>query len=311
MYRHTFRDISLFVAAYEERSFTLAAERENATQSGVSQHIRKLEEGFQVKLFDRQGNKVLPTPAGDLYYQHCITILHSSSEAEAGLARHSSGSPGQLNVGLMPTVTRFCLSRPLHRIVGENPNARIRITEGFSADLSGRVASGELDFAIVPHITPIPGLKFTDFFVTPERFACGPQSPLFLRERITTDDLQGLRIVVPTTANVRRLHIEAWLTIHRVKPSQLMELDSMMGTLDLVRTSDFVAILPGLILIRELKARAAVENLYVPSVQPINTGTKLVVLERSRDSMSHLGETFLRLLAEECRALSQQAGLAG
>jgi DNA-binding transcriptional LysR family regulator len=37
------RDIRLFIAAYEERSFTAAATRENATQSGVSQHIRKLE----------------------------------------------------------------------------------------------------------------------------------------------------------------------------------------------------------------------------------------------------------------------------
>ncbi len=38
------RDIRVFVAAYEEGSFTAAAARENATQSGVSQHVRKLEE---------------------------------------------------------------------------------------------------------------------------------------------------------------------------------------------------------------------------------------------------------------------------
>ncbi len=42
----SFRDIRLFVAAFEERSFTAAARREGATQSGVSQHIRKLEEGL-------------------------------------------------------------------------------------------------------------------------------------------------------------------------------------------------------------------------------------------------------------------------
>ncbi|HIC67388.1 MAG TPA: LysR family transcriptional regulator, partial [Paracoccus sp.] len=41
--RCSLRDISIFVAAYEERSFTAAAERENATQSGVSQHMRNLE----------------------------------------------------------------------------------------------------------------------------------------------------------------------------------------------------------------------------------------------------------------------------
>jgi DNA-binding transcriptional LysR family regulator len=38
------RSIQVFVATYEERSFTAAAKREHATQSGVSQHVRKLEE---------------------------------------------------------------------------------------------------------------------------------------------------------------------------------------------------------------------------------------------------------------------------
>ena len=53
------RDIRIFVAAYEERSFTAAAIREHATQSGVSQHIRKLEEGFRVKLFSRDRKSVV------------------------------------------------------------------------------------------------------------------------------------------------------------------------------------------------------------------------------------------------------------
>ena len=48
------RDMRLFVAAYEERSFTAAARRENATQSGVSQHIRKLEGALGVHLFRRE-----------------------------------------------------------------------------------------------------------------------------------------------------------------------------------------------------------------------------------------------------------------
>jgi len=59
------RDIRIFLAAYEERSFTAAAIHEHATQSGVSQHIRKLEEGFRVKLFSRAKGQVSPTPAAD------------------------------------------------------------------------------------------------------------------------------------------------------------------------------------------------------------------------------------------------------
>jgi DNA-binding transcriptional LysR family regulator len=68
-------DIRLFVAAYEQRSFTGAANREHATQSGVSQHIRKLEESYNVKLFFREKGRIVPTPAGDAYYARCIELL--------------------------------------------------------------------------------------------------------------------------------------------------------------------------------------------------------------------------------------------
>ena len=77
----SFRDIRLFVAAYEERSFTAAARREHATQSGVSQHIRKLEDGLRVKLFVRDKGRVVPTPAGDSYYRHCIELLKPHAKA--------------------------------------------------------------------------------------------------------------------------------------------------------------------------------------------------------------------------------------
>ena len=59
------RQIRLFVAAYEEGSFTAAAHRENATQSGVSQHIHKLEARFGAALFSRDTGAIHPTPAGD------------------------------------------------------------------------------------------------------------------------------------------------------------------------------------------------------------------------------------------------------
>jgi hypothetical protein len=73
----SWRDIRIVVAAYEERSFTAAAVREHATQSGVSQHIRKLKEGFRVMLFSREKGQVAPTPAADAYYSRCIQILRN------------------------------------------------------------------------------------------------------------------------------------------------------------------------------------------------------------------------------------------
>ena len=77
--------IRLFVAVYEERSFTGAAMREHATQSGVTQHMQKLEEHLGVKLFVRGSGSVKPTPAGDLYYEACLKVLRVHAEARMAL----------------------------------------------------------------------------------------------------------------------------------------------------------------------------------------------------------------------------------
>jgi hypothetical protein len=72
------RDIRIFVAAYEERSFTVAAVREHATQSGVSQHIRKLEEGFELSFSaaprDRSRQHQLATHITADAFRSCETL---------------------------------------------------------------------------------------------------------------------------------------------------------------------------------------------------------------------------------------------
>ena len=115
----SFRDIRLFVAAYEERSFTAAARRENATQSGVSQHMRKLEDSLGVSLFVRNKGRVVATPAGDSYYRHCIELLNAHAKATAAVRRHGAGLQGDIVIGLMPTMTRCALAPVLARFIDE------------------------------------------------------------------------------------------------------------------------------------------------------------------------------------------------
>src|ERR1700693_3427536 len=67
--------IRAVVAVCEEGSFTRAAERENATQSGISQHIAALERTLGVRLFEGSNAGVRAPPAGTRYYRRCIEAL--------------------------------------------------------------------------------------------------------------------------------------------------------------------------------------------------------------------------------------------
>ena len=74
------QQIRYFVSAYEERSLTAAAHRENATQSGLSTHIKDLEYRIGAQLFERTPSGVTPTPVGERFYVHAVAVLRALSE---------------------------------------------------------------------------------------------------------------------------------------------------------------------------------------------------------------------------------------
>lgn len=296
------RDIRLFIAAYEERSFTAAAVRENATQSGVSQHIRKLEETFGVKLFSRDKARVVPTPAGDGYYRRCIDVLRAHEAADRTVRGYATGLDGEIVVGLMPTMTRCALAPVLAKFIDTHPNLVVRVVEGYSAMLTQRVQANELDFAIVPAFSGGAGLKSSLFLRTPELLISSTRSGLVQLAPLRLAELGPLKLVVPGQANTRRRLLETYFASNGVQVERLLELDAMLGTLDFISRTDWMTVLPGLMMADDSEPRLFTIN---PIADPSFT-LDLVLIEPSRRPMSAGAEAFLDMLHDEAVRLNQR-----
>jgi LysR family transcriptional regulator, nitrogen assimilation regulatory protein len=296
------RDIRLFIAAYEERSFTAAAVRENATQSGVSQHIRKLEETFGVKLFSRDKARVVPTPAGDGYYRRCIDVLRAHEAADRTVRGYATGLDGEIVVGLMPTMTRCALAPVLAKFIDTHPNLVVRVVEGYSAMLTQRVQANELDFAIVPAFSGGAGLKSSLFLRTPELLISSTRSGLVQLAPLRLAELGPLKLVVPGQANTRRRLLETYFASNGVQVERLLELDAMLGTLDFISRTDWMTVLPGLMMADDSESRLFTIN---PIADPPFT-LDLVLIEPSRRSMSAGAEAFFDMLHDEAVRLNQR-----
>jgi DNA-binding transcriptional LysR family regulator len=296
------REIRLFVAAYEERSFTAAAKREHATQSGVSQHMRKLEDSLRTKLFARDRGRVVPTPAGDSYYRHCIDLLNAHTKATIAVQQYGAGLAGSVVIGLMPTMTRCVLAPALARFIEEHPNAVVRVVEGYSAQLTEQVQAAELEFAIVPAFSGAPGLRSRLFLRTPEVLVSNAKSAQQHLAPVRLADVGPLKLVVPSKANTRRRLIETYLASNGVAVERLVELDAMLGTLDFVAQTDWQAILPGIMMATETRPRQF-------TVNPISSPAfvlDLVLIEPARRSMSPGAQAFLQVLEEESVRLNRR-----
>ncbi|MDA8049352.1 MAG: LysR family transcriptional regulator [Rhodospirillales bacterium] len=243
----TLRDIRIFIAAYEEQSFTAAATREQATQSGVSQHIHKLEEQFALRLFVREAGRILPTPAADFYYRRCLAVLRAQDEAAQGVQRFATGLEGEIAAGLMPTITRCVFAPAFNAFLAAHPNVRVKLVEGYSPVLTQMVRTGALQFAIVPGFPAVAGLACRPFATTPE---------VLVRRTGTTEHLAPVRVaelppldlVVPSPANTRRRTLESYVLTHGGRLGRTIEIDTMFGTLGLIAESAWAAILPGLMM---------------------------------------------------------------
>ncbi|UOM35691.1 LysR family transcriptional regulator [Acuticoccus sp. I52.16.1] len=241
------REFRIFVAVYEERSFSAAAKRENATQSAVSQRIRKLEEVLAVRLFNRTSQRVEPTPAGTVYYEYCVQLLDKYNEANVALQRFR-GVEGIVNVGIPPWMSRHVVPNILSRFMDEHPNVVVNVIDGNSTLLCEMVSRGELSLAVIA----AADLREEDKTLAVAEgvlVSRGPGMP-WNTARLPRDpaELASIRLIMPKRGQPYRTVVDAFLETHGVRPKQVLELDSVFGTLGLVAKGDWHTILPAFVL---------------------------------------------------------------
>ncbi|NIB43073.1 LysR family transcriptional regulator [Pseudomaricurvus alkylphenolicus] len=289
------QQLRYFVAVYEEGSVTSGATRAHATQSGLSMQIKDLEEQFGGPLFERSAKGVVPTEMGRRFYGYATQILRGVSEATQAMKAMQGEISGSVKAGLMPTFTRSVLPPALIQFSDEYPLVQTSVLEAYSAQLTRDVVQGLLDFAVVP--APASGedtrIRYHLMGSDPEFLVSAPGG-----EHLTPVDLAKigpLKLVLPGPDNARRAKIDAYLQTHSIEVAAILELDAMLGTLELVAHSDWKTILPGILC-------SADKGGEVRQLNPIVGGPShvdYVMIEPKAASLSPAAQIFAEKLQQE------------
>lgn len=264
-----------FAAVIEEGTFTAAATRLNATQSGISQQVAKLERYLGVRLIVREPHGAVPTPAGRQLYQRSVRILQEIAATEAGISGFRHGVSGSVRIGLMPAMTRSLAGPIQRRITSRHPNLRIVVVERVSSDLIDDVAAGRIDFGIVPVFNAPDAIRVGSIGRTREVLVHrGRRHENHMRE-VTLSDMSPLRLILQSSGNIRREAILARLKAANVDIVELIDIDSMFGTLEFVEHSEFATILPAIMMSPEIKHA----NLCVRPIRDPAMDLELIAIE--------------------------------
>lgn len=246
----------VFAAVLEEGSFTAAAERLNATQSGVSQQIAKLERALGTRLIERGSRGVVATPAGRKLYARSITLLREIAAVERGIADFGRGATGRAVLGVMPALTRSQTGPVLRCYLADNPNVTVTVVEGASSELIDAVVSGRLDAAVVPTFDAPPSLRCRLLGRTREVLIARASGECPHMRPVDVRTVSPMRLILQSEGHIRRRLVLAYLRSRGVEFEALMDLDSMFGTLEFIRNSDFMTIVPAVMVAPEIEDRA-------------------------------------------------------
>ena len=155
-----FNRLRIFYHIYKQESSTAAANVLHITQSGVSQHLKKLEDELQTSLFTRVNRRLVPTAAGHNLYkivqrfilqlEQGVQNINATMESPAGLLR--IGGPSEFGRTYIPQI--FASFRCKY------PDVSLQLELGDPNFLFSKVAAGDLDFAyidILPIFLETPG----------------------------------------------------------------------------------------------------------------------------------------------------------
>jgi LysR family nitrogen assimilation transcriptional regulator len=157
------------------------------------------------------------------------------------------------------------------------------------------VLADALDLAVVPTSEGKVGLRSRLLVRDREMLVSSPKRGFTPLEPVRLKECGPLKIVLPGRANVRRRNIEIYFQTHGVEVAELIEMDAMIGTLEFVARSDWVAILSGLICINDIKSAERVIN---PIFDPPLIA-EFVVISPTRRTLSTQARLFLECFEAE------------
>jgi len=237
--------LGVFLAVMEAGSVRAAARSLRISPPAVAKSLRRLEQDFQVALFERRPHGVVPTPAARSFLARARVVRAELSKAREEFARLSEQDSWRVAVGVGPTEMALLLPEAIAQFRKQFPQARVRIVEGTHQSWLPLVRDETLDLAIGlrPQFKLDAPLSFRPLFRSDFVIAGRKSHPL--RDARSLAHLEGVEWLTLSSRGTAvglldRLFSSAQL---RVPAQPLVECDSFAGVVAVVAKTDMLTLL--------------------------------------------------------------------
>ena len=155
--------LQVFYTVASLGSFTKAAETLYITQPAVTKHIHELESELGIPLFERKGNSIQLTDAGQIVRNHAEHIFDLYRQIEFDVSTLKQQLSGRLRLGASTTIAQYVLPPFLALFNQRFPEIRVTLINENSRIIEQALFDKQIDLGLVENSSRNKALKYTPF----------------------------------------------------------------------------------------------------------------------------------------------------
>ncbi|WP_281383958.1 LysR family transcriptional regulator [Hymenobacter citatus] len=253
----------VFLEVARQLSFTKASQTLFVTQSAVSKQVKALEEHYKTGLFERLGNTVKLTPAGELLYQKLLLARQLQHELHRDMAALSEAFSPQVHmvIGASTTISLYVIPPVLSAYLSKFPNTQLTLKNRNSENILKALLDHEIDLGIIEGIHKVSNVTYTPLLTDEVVAVCSARNP-FRQKELLAKDLLRVPVALREVGSGTLAVLEEALAEKGIKLTDLPVKVRLGGTEALknfVRVDTCLAFLPRQAVTKELAAGELVE----------------------------------------------------
>ncbi len=208
------------IAVDNHRHFGKAAEACHVTQPTLSMQIQKLEDQLGILIFDRSKQPVVPTDIGKRIIAQARQVVIDAKRLGEIVAEEKGEITGELNIGIIPTLSPYLLPLFIRSFVDKYPNVKVKVYELITEEVVKRLKDERLDIGII--VTPYDDAGLVEKPLFNEEFFAylSPTSDLRQKELLVADDVGNQDVWLLNEGHCFREQVLNWCKIYKERDTQ-------------------------------------------------------------------------------------------
>lgn len=226
MFSYSLNSLIVFYEVIKLNSFSRAADLLFMTQPGVSNHVAQLEAQTGSRLLKRENGFLKLTKEGKVVFRHAEKIEGVARGLENAIRTMKLVTPPLLKVATTSVYSRVMVPLILGTFQEDNPDIRISLDVGNSADLLKSIVGMKNDVVIVANQKTTKSLAAFPLVKEELVAIVAHGHPFAARASISLAEIDGQPLIIREKGSSTRNMVLAALDEIKAKPSALIDMKS-------------------------------------------------------------------------------------